>query len=260
MAEDALVRRSAAALQRLLPAPLRVAVVLGSGMGDLDLGPASCEIPYGRIPGFPRARVAGHPGRLSLVGAAAILRGRVHFYEGHSLDEVVRPVRVLARLGVRTLVLTNAAGGVNPRLKPGDLMAIADHLNLMGANPLRGGPHFVDLTGIYERVRIPGLKRGVYAAMAGPTYETPAEVRMLRKLGADAVGMSTVPEAIAARQAGLKVIGISLITNAAAGLTRKPVSHAEVLATASRARSRMASVLRRILSGILPEPASRVRP
>jgi len=260
MPEDALVRRSAAALQRLLQTPPRIAVVLGSGMGDLDLGPVSRDVPYSRIPGFPRVRVAGHPGRLSLIGPAAILRGRAHYYEGHSLDEVVRPVRVLARLGVRTLVLTNAAGGINPRLKPGDLMAITDHLNLMGANPLHGGPHFVDLTGIYERVRIPGLKRGVYAAMAGPTYETPAEVRMLRKLGADAVGMSTVPEAIAARQAGLRVIGISLITNAAAGLTRKPVSHAEVLETAARARSRLAAVLRRILSEILPEPGPRVRP
>jgi purine-nucleoside phosphorylase len=124
----------------------------------------------------------------------------------------------------------------------------------MGANPLRGGPHFLDLTGIYEPVRIPGLKRGVYAAMAGPTYETPAEVRMLRKLGADAVGMSTVPEAIAARQAGLRVIGISLITNAAAGLTRKRISHAEVLATASRARSRMASILRTLIETLSRNP------
>jgi purine-nucleoside phosphorylase len=212
MTEDALVRRSAAALQRLLKTPPRVAVVLGSGMGDLDLGPATREVPYSRIPGFPRVRVAGHPGRLSLIGPAAILRGRVHFYEGHSLDEVVRPVRVLARLGVRTLVLTNAAGGVNPRLKPGDLMAITDHLNLMGANPLRGGANFLDLTGVYEKVRIPGLKRGVYAAMAGPTYETPAEVRMLRRLGADAVGMSTVPEAIAAREWKMEVVGISTVT------------------------------------------------
>jgi len=260
MGEDALVGRAAASLQRLLRTPPRVAVVLGSGMGDLDLGPVSQEIPYGRIPGFPRARVAGHPGRLSLVGSAAILRGRAHFYEGRPLEEVVRPVRVLARLGVTTVVLTNAAGGVNPRLKPGDLMAITDHINLMGANPLRGGANFVDLSGVYEKISDPGLKRGVYAAVAGPTYETPAEVRMLRRLGADAVGMSTVPEAIAARQAGLKVIGISLITNAAAGLTRRPVSHAEVLATAARARGRMAALLRRILARFLPEPGGRVRP
>lgn len=253
MGEADLVRRAAAALQRLLPAAPRVAVILGSGMGDLDLGPVRREIPYTRIPGFPRVRVAGHPGHLSLIGPAVILRGRVHFYEGYSLDEVVRPIRVLARLGVQTVVLTNAAGGVNPTLKPGDLMAISDHINLLGANPLRGGPNFLDLTRVYEPIRASGLKRGVYAAVPGPTYETPAEVRMLRALGADAVGMSTVPEAIAARQAGLKVLGISLITNAAAGLTKKPVSHAEVLETAARSRSRMTALLRRILgAGLRP--------
>lgn len=250
MGEADLIRRAAGCLQRLLPTPPRVAVVLGSGLGDLVLGRVTRDIPYTRIPGFPRVRVAGHPGRLSLIGPAAILRGRVHFYEGPSLDEVVRPVRILAALGVKTLVLTNAAGGVSPRLRPGDLMAITDHINLMGANVLRGGPHFLDMTALYDRVRVRGLKSGVYAAMAGPTYETPAEVRMLRRLGVDAVGMSTVPEAIAARQAGLRVIGISLITNAAAGLTKKPVSHAEVLQTAARARGRMAATLRAILADL----------
>jgi purine-nucleoside phosphorylase len=246
MAGDPLVLRAAAFLKRRLSPVPRIAVVLGSGLGDLDLGPVTADIPYSRIPGFPRVRVAGHPGRLSLVGPAAILRGRVHYYEGHGLDEVVRPVRVLAQLGVRTLILTNAAGGLNPRLRPGDLMAITDHINLMGANPLRGGPNFVDMTGVYEVPKVRGLKRGVYVAMGGPSYETPAEVRMLRRLGADAVGMSTVPEAIAARQAGLRVIGISLITNVAAG-AGKPVSHAEVLETAQRARSRMAAALKSIL-------------
>jgi len=216
-------------------------------MGDLDLGPSSAEIPYAKIPGFPQVRVAGHPGRLSLVGGAAILRGRVHYYEGRSMDEVVRPVRVLARLGVRRLILTNAAGAVNRSLRPGDLMAITDHLNLMGINPLRGGPHFVDLASIYDVAGLAGLKRGVYAAMAGPSYETPAEIRMLRRLGADAVGMSTVPEAIAARQAGMTVTAISVITNAAAGTTKAPVSHADVLRTAAAARGRMTGLLRRIL-------------
>src|SRR5207253_3119918 len=139
-------RRAADLLQRRLPSLPRSAVVLGSGLGDLDLGPASVEIPYERIPGFPRVQVAGHPGRLSLVGKTAVLRGRVHYYEGHSLEEVVRPVRVLARLGVKRLLLTNAAGGIRRDLKAGDLMAIEDHLNLMGINPLRGGPHFLDLT------------------------------------------------------------------------------------------------------------------
>jgi purine-nucleoside phosphorylase len=250
---DPLVLRAAAFLKpRLNPAP-RIGVVLGSGLGDLDLGPVDLEIPYRRIPGFPRVRVAGHPGRLSLVGPAAILRGRVHYYEGHPIVDVVRPVRVLARLGIQTLVLTNAAGGLNPRFRPGDLMAISDHINLMGANPLRGGPNFLDMTGVYTVPK--GLRKGVYAAVPGPSYETPAEVRMLRRLGADAVGMSTVPEAIAARQAGLRVIGISLITNVAAGAGR-PVSHAEVLETAQRARSRMAAAL----SAIMQESARGPRP
>jgi purine-nucleoside phosphorylase len=231
-------------------------------MGDLDLGRPSLEVPYARIPGFPNVRVAGHPGRLSLVDGTAILRGRVHYYEGRSMDEVTRPVRVLARLGVKNLLLTNAAGGIRRAFRTGDLMVIADHLNLMGANPLRGGPHFLDLTSVYD-TRIPslgGLRRGVYAGMAGPTYETPAEIEMLRRLGADAVGMSTVPEAIAARQAGLRVVALSLITNAAAGTTRKPVSHAEVLEAAARARSAMAARIGRILRDLMREPGSRGRP
>jgi len=251
MAGGDLVRRAADFLKRRLPTLPQSAVVLGSGLGDLDLGPATAEIPYDRIPGFPHVQVAGHPGRLTLVGKTAVLRGRVHYYEGRSLDEVVHPVRVLARLGIHRLILTNAAGGINRKLRVGDLMAIVDHLNLMGANPLRGGPHFLDLSSVYEVPRVAGLKRGVYAAMAGPTYETPAEIRMLRTLGADAVGMSTVPEAIAARQASLRVTGISLITNAAAGTGKGPVTHAEVLATAEGARARMAALLRKILSGDL---------
>ena len=247
MGEDALVRRAADSLRRRLQAPPLAAVILGSGLGDLDLGAASVEVPYARIPGFPRPKVAGHPGRLSIVGRTAILRGRVHYYEGHPMDEVVRPVRVLARLGIRRLILTNAAGGIHPRLKPGDLMAVTDHINLMGVNPLRGGPHFVDQTSVYDLPALRGLKRGVYAAVAGPTYETPAETRMLRTLGADAVGMSTVPEAMAARQAGVRVIGLSLITNAAAGTGKGPVTHADVLKTAERARARLAKILRVLL-------------
>jgi purine-nucleoside phosphorylase len=247
MDEAVLVRRAAAFLQRRLPCVPRTAVVLGSGLGDLDLGEASAEIRYDRIPGFPRVRVTGHPGRLSFVGTAAVLRGRVHFYEGRSMDEVVRPVRVMARLGIRRVILTNAAGGLNPRLKPGDLMAISDHLNLMGANPLSGGPNFVDQTSVYDVPKLRGLARGVYAAVAGPAYETPAETRMLRTLGADAVGMSTVPEAMAARQAGLRVVGISLITNAAAGTGKGPVSHAEVLQTAERSREKLRRILRALL-------------
>ena len=262
MTEDQVVSRAAAFLQRRLRSIPRVAVVLGSGMGDLDLGRPDAELPYARIPGFPKARVAGHPGRLSIVGRAAILRGRVHFYEGRTMDEVVRPVRTMARLGVKSLVLTNAAGAIRRSFRPGDFMVIADHLNLMGANPLRGGPHFLDLTSLYETdlPALRGLRRGVYAGVAGPAYETPAETAMLRTLGADAVGMSTVPEAVAAREAGMRVVGISVITNAAAGTTKKPVSHAEVLQTADRARVRMAALLLRILRDLMREPGLPGRP
>ena len=226
-------------------------------MGDLDLGPVDVRVPYARIPGFPRPGVAGHAGELAGSGRVLLLRGRAHYYEGRSMDEVVRPVRVLARLGVRTLVVTNAAGAVNRAYRPGDLMLIRDHLNLMGAHPLRGGPRFVDLTDAYDPAlralaRRGGsrLREGVYAAMPGPSYETPAEIRMLRTLGADAVGMSTVPETIAAREAGLRVLGISLITNLGAGLSKRPVSHKEVLERAAGARGRMERLLREILAGL----------
>ncbi len=246
-------------LRRSLPVLPQTAVVLGSGLGAADLGPESARIPYARIPGFPRPRVPGHPGALSIIGRTAVLRGRAHFYEGRSMEEVLAPVRTLLRLGVRTVILTNAAGGVAPGLRPGDLLGITDHLNLMGSNPLRGGPSFVDLTRVYDRdllkraeavARRLGfrLKRGVYAAMPGPSYETPAEVRMLRRLGADAVGMSTVPEAIAAAEAGARVLGISLITNKAAGVGR-PVSHEEVLDRAKEAGARTAALLRGVLQG-----------
>jgi purine-nucleoside phosphorylase len=259
MGDEALVRRAAAAVSRRLPGRPSIAVLLGSGMGDLDLGPVAHRISYGRIPGFPRPGVSGHPGELSASGRMLVLRGRAHFYEGRSMDEVVRPVRVLARLGVRTLIVTNAAGAVNRALRPGDLMLIRDHLNLMGVHPLHGGPRFVDLSQAYD----PGLRRvaraaarrlrerlreGVYAAMPGPAYETPSEIRMLRTLGADAVGMSTVPETIAAREVGLRVLGISLITNLGAGMTRRPVSHGEVLEGSLRAKGRMERLLVEIVA------------
>lgn len=250
-------RRAADFLRRRLPELPETAVVLGSGLGGAALGRPRATIPYRSIPGFPRPSVAGHAGELSLVGRAAVLRGRVHFYEGGTLEEVARPVRALALLGVRTLVLTNAAGGIAPGLRPGDLMLIADHLNLMGANPLRGGARFTDLTEVYDaglRRRAKALdgrlREGVYAAVAGPSYETPAEVRMLRRLGADAVGMSTVPEAIAARAAGLRVLGISVIANRAAGLSRGGISHEEVLRVTAAAGERLAGLLREILAGL----------
>ena len=246
-------------LEDRLTRPPHTALILGSGLGDIDLGKPDLEIPYSEIPDFPAGRVEGHPGRLSVIGPLLVLRGRAHYYEGHDLDAITRPVALMARLGVETLVVTNAAGAINPALRPGDLMAITDHLNLMGVNPLRGSPRFVDMTRAYDpellrraaaaarRCRI-RLRRGVYAAVAGPSYETPAEVRMLRKLGADAVGMSTVPEVIAAAAAGLRVFGLSILTNAAAGRSRRPVSHDEVLETMRTAAARVERLLGALFS------------
>jgi purine-nucleoside phosphorylase len=244
-------------------------VILGSGLARFgDRLANATVIPYAEIPEFPVSRVPGHPGRLVLgelpgprgpVGVAA-LQGRVHAYEGWSADEVAFGARVLCGLGVKSLVVTNAAGGVDPALEPGDLVRITDHLNLSGVNPLTGdnderlGPRFPDLSQAYHpclaelldqcaaKLGIP-LKRGVYAAMAGPSYETPAEVRMLRVLGADLVGMSTVQEVIAARHMGVPVAGISLVANRAAGLAGEPLSHAEVQEVAQRVGDRLADLL-----------------
>ena len=250
-------------------AEARVALVLGSGLGAFadDLEDAEA-IPYEEVPGFARPTVEGHSGRLVLgrVGGAevVVMQGRFHFYEGYALEDVTFPIRVLALCGVKSLVLTNAAGGLNNSLKQGSLMLISDHLNLMGANPLRGpndarfGPRFPDMTEVYDRayqeIAIAEahaleieLRRGVYAALSGPTYETPAEIRMLRALGADAVGMSTVPEAIVARHAGLKVLGISCITNLAAGAGEGPIDHAEVIETGERVRETFSALLRAII-------------
>ncbi len=267
MSEETILRRAAGFLARRLPARPEVVLLLGSGLDGAAPGRAKARLPYARIPGFPRPRAAGHAGELALAGRAAVLRGRAHLYEGCAVDEVVRPVRVLARLGARTLVVTNAAGGVNPAFRPGDLMLIEDHLNLTGADPLRGAPRFVDLTRAYDaglrrralaaarRLGI-GLRRGVYAAVAGPSYETPAEVRMLRRLGADAVGMSTVPEVIAAVAEGMRVVGISLIANRAAGLGPGKVSHDEVLEAGRAAGERLGVLLAAILAGLRPGDAS----
>jgi purine-nucleoside phosphorylase len=250
-------------------AEARVALVLGSGLGAFadDLEDAEA-IPYDEVPGFARPTVEGHTGRLVLGKIegteVAVMQGRFHFYEGYALEEVTFPVRVLALSGVKSLVLTNAAGGLNNSLKQGSLMLISDHLNLMGANPLRGpndgrfGPRFPDMSEVYDRayqeIAIAEahaleieLRRGVYAALSGPTYETPAEIRMLRALGADAVGMSTVPEAVVARHAGLKVLGISCITNLAAGVSEGPIDHAEVIETGERVRETFSALLRAII-------------
>jgi len=252
-----------------------VGLVLGSGLGGLaDRLVRSVAIPYEEIPGFPVSRVPGHAGRLvvgelELAGRAlplAVMQGRVHAYEGWAAEDAAFGTRVLCLLGVKVLVLTNASGGVNPALEPGALVRITDHLNLSGVNPLAGpnddrlGPRFPDLSEAYDlrlgalvddaaaRLGIP-LETGVYACVLGPSYETPAEVRMLRGLGADLVGMSTVPEVIAARHMGVPVVALSVVTNHAAGLTRQPLSHVEVAAAAGRVRDRLTA----LLEAFLPE-------
>jgi purine-nucleoside phosphorylase len=236
----------------------RVGVILGSGLGGLADGLADAVvIPYSELPHFPTSSVPGHAGRLVLGRAdgepVVAMQGRVHFYEGFSPSQVVFPARVLCALGIRALVVTNAAGGINPTFQRGDLMAITDHLNLAGWNPLVGtnddrlGPRFPDMSAAYSpalrallfesasRRGVP-LQQGIYACFSGPSYETPAEIRMLRSLGADAVGMSTVPEVIAAAHMGVPVAGISCITNLAAGMGHTPLSHEEVARTAERAK------------------------
>jgi purine-nucleoside phosphorylase len=246
-----------------------IGLVLGSGLGAFaDALEEAVAVPYPEIPHFPVSTVAGHAGAL-VVGRsrgvpAAVLRGRVHFYEGYRLDEVVFPVRVLGRLGVKTLVLTNAAGAINAGFAPGDLMVIEDHVNLLG-NPLLGpneealGPRFPDMSEAYDRglrdaaeaaCRAAGVRchRGVYVSIPGPSYETPAEIRMFRAMGADAVGMSTVPEVIAARHMGMRVAGLSCITNLAAGVSEHELDHRDVLATGERVRAALLEVLARLVT------------
>lgn len=246
-----------------------VALVLGSGLGafadELD---DKVALKFEEVPGFARSTVEGHAGRLVLgriddVSIAA-MQGRFHYYEGYSFDQVVFPIRTFGLLGVGSLVLTNAAGGINVGLEPGKLMIINDHLNLMSVNPLRGphdkrfGQRFPDMSEVYSRayqeIAIEeahtmnmDIRRGIYAALTGPNYETPAEVRMLRTLGADAVGMSTVPEAIVARQMGIKVLGISCITNMAAGVMGEPINHDEVIETGARVGESFRTLLRRVI-------------
>ncbi len=250
-------------------AEVSAAIVLGSGLGAFaEALTDATAIPYGEIPGFARSTVEGHAGRL-VIGKAggtilAAMQGRFHFYEGYSLEEVTFPIRVLKMLGVRTLVLTNAAGALNTEFAPGSLMVISDHINLLGANPLTGrndsrfGPRFPDLTSVYapelqnmviEEARAMGmeLRRGIYAALTGPSYETPAEIHMVRTLGADAVGMSTVPEAIVARHMDMQVIGISCVTNLAAGVSNRPIDHSQVMAIGQSVRGQLTELLSRVV-------------
>jgi len=247
-----------------------VAIVLGSGLGDFASRLSDPTVlSYGDLPHWPASNVVGHDGRLVLGSFAgkkvAALSGRVHFYEGHDLRTVTFATRVIASLGVRTLILTNAAGGINTSLTPGTLMVMDDHINLLGSNPLVGanedrwGARFPDMTEIYSaRLRaiadevareqqLP-IGHGIYIAVHGPSYETPAEIRAFRTLGADAVGMSTVPEAIVARHMGLEVLGISCISNAAAGVLPQPLNHSEVMEVARQVRGVFASLLEGIIA------------
>lgn len=260
---------AAQAIRRSIVQTPTIAVVLGSGLNALADGLTDRRtIPYASIPHFPVPSVAGHEGNLiagRLDGAPVLaLQGRFHYYEGHSLEAVTFPIRALQFLGVKTLILTAATGGVRAELRPGNLVCLADHLNLLGVNPLRGGHderlgvRFPDMTEVYSK-RLRTLARdearrlgihlvpGVYACLPGPSYETPAEIRMLNTLGADVVGMSTVPEAIVARQAGMEVLAFALVTNAAAGVAGTPISHKEVLEAGKKATPILGKLIRRVV-------------
>ena len=266
------VKEAADAIAGRMRETPRIAVVLGSGLGDFANGLTdSTSVRYQDLPHWPVPGVVGHEGRL-VIGTAqgrtvAALSGRCHVYEGHDMQTVTFAVRVLGVLGVKTLILTNAAGGVNTGFAEGALMVIDDHLNLMGGNPLVGpnderfGPRFPDMTEVYsQRLRCLAdeagrdagvtLLHGVYAGLLGPSYETPSEIRYLRTIGADAVGMSTVPEAIAARHMDIEVLGISCITNMAAGVLPKPLDHREVMDTARRVRGQFIALLEGIIGRI----------
>jgi purine-nucleoside phosphorylase len=257
---------TAALLKKETPLRPVLAMVLGSGFQHaLTHLTVAREIAYGQLPGFPTVGVTGHAGKLVLGHfekiPVLVLKGRAHYYEGYEMERLAFPVRVLAEFGIRTLLLTNAAGGINRAFRAGDFMALEDHINLMGVSPLRGLaapglPRFVDLTRVYDRELIGVAKRaakqsglrmrkGIYLAVSGPNYETPAEIRAFRVLGADAVGMSTVPEAIVARQCGLAVAGVSCITNKAGGDEKSgELSHSDVVATGESKRKEMAVFLK----------------
>lgn len=265
------VRAEAAAKFILKKTKLRpkIALVLGSGLGAFaDEFSDAKRIPYAKIPHFPRSTAIGHAGQLVIGTVEGVevagMQGRVHLYEGYSVEEVARPVRVFARMGLKAVILTNAAGGIKREFTQGRLVVISDHINLQGVNPLSGpndehfGPRFPDMSSAYDKKfreltlaegRLLGINlgEGVYAALAGPSYETPAEIRSLRSIGADLVGMSTVTEVIAARHSGLRVLGISCVTNAAAGVLDQPLDHRDVLETAERVKSQFIGLLRAVI-------------
>ncbi len=248
-----------------------IGIILGSGLGDFADKFKSLKISYNDIPGFQPSNVEGHKGQLvfaEIEGKKVVMmQGRYHFYEGHSMSTVVYPVKVMKKLGVKNLIVTNAAGATRKEMSPGDLMLITDHLNLMGTNPLIGknddelGPRFPDMSEVYKKALRDlaqkkanesgfSLKEGVYAAVCGPSYETPSEIKMLCTLGADAVGMSTAPEAIVANYCGIKVLGISCLTNYAAGVSDIPLSHAEVIETADRVKEKFQKLLLEIIKAV----------
>jgi purine-nucleoside phosphorylase len=264
---------AAAALLAAAPISPRLAVVLGSGMSELaDRITEATAVPYDQIPHFPTTTVAGHEGKVLLgkLGGVPVImfQGRFHYYEGHDLETVTFPVRVLSRLGVSTLILTAATGGIRADLRAGNLVLLTDHLNLIGSNPLRGlndirlGTRFPDMTEVYSKrlraiAREEGkrlgidLAQGVYACLPGPSYETPAEIKMLRTLGADVVGMSTVPEAIVARHAGIEVLAFALVSNAAAGVVGTPITHEEVLEAGRKAAPTLARLIERVVGRLV---------
>jgi purine-nucleoside phosphorylase len=272
---DLFTRAEEAAAVLLAAASLspRVAVVLGSGLNALaDRITEATTVPYDQIPHFPNTTVGGHEGNVLLgkLGGEPVIifQGRFHYYEGHDLETVTFPVRVLSRLGVSTLILTAATGGIRADLRAGNLVLLIDHLNLIGSNPLRGlndprlGTRFPDMTEVYSK-RLRTLAReeakrlgidlvpGVYACLPGPSYETPAEIKMLRTLGADVVGMSTVPEAIVARHCGIDVLALALVSNAAAGVVGTPITHEEVLEAGRKAAPTLARVIERVVARLV---------
>ena len=248
-----------------------IGLVLGSGLGELADEYCEYAIPYDKIPGFAKSTVEGHKGQLVFAQInnrkVVMMQGRNHFYEGHSMQDITYPIKVMKKLGVKTVILTNAAGAINKSFRPGDLMVITDHINMMGTNPLIGandeelGTRFPDMSEIYNknlvklvlaagRVLNLNLRQGVYIASTGPSYETPAEIKMARFLGADAAGMSTVPEAIVANYCGMKVVGISCISNSASGVSTKKLTHEEVIETTNSVKSKFKELILLLLKNI----------
>ncbi|MBQ8669357.1 purine-nucleoside phosphorylase [bacterium] len=245
-----------------------IGIILGSGLGEIADTYREFVIPYSKIPGFAKSTISGHKGQLvfAQIGGKKVvmMQGRNHYYEGHSMQDITYPVKVMKKLGVKTLIITNAAGAINKSYRPGDLMVITDHINLMGSNPLIGpndeelGTRFPDMSEIYNKQLIKivdgvarslnlDIKHGVYVASSGPSYETPAEIKMARYMGGDAAGMSTVPEAIVANYCGMKVIGISCISNFASGVSTKKLSHDEVIETTTKVRAKFKELVLNIL-------------